>query len=534
MQTREVLIWVILIIAVAAAILLFKGFFSSPELFVTLGFANATQSAYTYQNVHLPILVSNAGKGIAGSMSVGVFINRSLVSVYNVTLPPNMSVDIPFNYTFASAGNYTVQAEIDPGHLYDIADRNRSSAELSLDIKNPEPAIYGSMLPALNASHSSYYTESNLGYILSSYLSQRYGLRPFEFSSIPESRAFFYPLLNYTIKYIVNVSVSEAAYNNSAYDAIWISGYLSPSVIEYAASSLHLNTSSFAENGINVTMVQLSGNTTLCSWYDSGWIKNLVYKGSKSCANGMVPGDALEGKGINIPNMTNSTVLRNDLSMYNGSFRRGRLFATGGHSFIYGAISGHATNQSTLCTGVISVFDSVSYCSEYLLPLSGAIGNTSLIRTSALVDGYNLSVFSLTNTSEILSQVQKNVEFIHSFNISGTALNFSSSLVNSCSFNNGVICSNASFENSTLYFELKNPLGKNISITSLGCVWKGQFMPIAANTVVDSRGSADLSTKCYSYGLPFNGIPLNLNLDLFLNYTEGNETLTAAGIARIV
>ncbi len=535
MHKKEALIWAILFFAVVVAVIIFKNSFSSPKLFVTLRFSNATTSAYLYQNVPLHILISNKGNVAAKGINMGIFENGNLINIYNVTLPPNMSVTIPFNYTFSKPGSYVVLAEVDPGHLYNIANRSFSSIEINLTIKNPEETSSYGMLRQ-NSGFENYYLESPMGYLLSQYLYQRYGLKSFAFSSIPSLNRFFYSLLNYTTPYISNVSYAEASSKNNTKVAVWVDGYLSPRVIQAAAAGLGLNISNYTEIGLNATVVQLSDNTTLCSWYSSGWIKNIVYEGKDKCTAWFTSnsGNETYAGSITIPNLTNSTQI--GIYSFNSDNRPGygKLFATDEQSYIYEKIMKKTAGSNNSCLGVISYLYNTSYCSKYILPVSGAIGNVSLIQTIAIIGAYNISVLSLINTSKILSQVPENVNIIHSLNVSGASVNFISALSNSCSFNNGILCSNASFGNGTISFRLSNNLSKNITVTAIGCVWKGPLSASYANIIIPQLGSANITSKCYNYGIPISGVPLNLNLDLILNYTAGNSTFTAGGIAHII
>ena len=347
------------------------------------------------------------------------------------------------------------------------------------------------------------------------------------------------PLLNSTFNDIYNMSVSTARYGNgdSAY-SVWIRGYLNSDVV----LALFSNASSVLSQKVsmpfgNMTYITMPNSTTLCGWYSGGWLKLLGYVGSRTCYQVLSSGtiNNTVQSFVKLPMLENVSALAN-YTGEDGNMKYAATLSLTPTSFIYARISNAtgATNASDICYGIANSANGMSYCSTFISPVSGHIGNLSLVRTTAYIGGYNASVFSLSNSSKLLYQVPININVIRRFGIAGNYLQFQSALSNTCSLNASFPCSNTTFENGTIKISVENNLGSDVRVGSLGCSAHGAFTATSlGNAMIAAGKSANLIATCFNNGVKLSGILVNLNLNLLLNYTVANKTQTLSGKAQI-
>ena len=543
---REIYFWVLLIVAIASAALYFRYFYQQQiSMELAMNGSGAGLVSYPYQNARLPIRVYNSGSGPITNMSVGLFVNGNLTTLYKVTLPAGKQTTIPFNYTPSRPGVYSISAVADPGKLYDIVDRGNATSGAVLDIMAPENATPYLLVPSNGLVSREDMNLSRSGYAVGAYLYDTYNASEFAMIDTPAIRNFVEPVLNVTANYIGRIYVSSARYadKDRAY-SIWMSSYLNPDIFGMAANALGLKVSNaISQNFGNVTFIQISNSSSFCSWYSGGWIKILAYNGSRTCYQ------AINATGAGALNGSLPSPLRSSLGLVGGSSLVNYTGASGGtgyeaelsmlgnSSFVYTRISNHTLVDST-CYGVTETVNGIDYCSKYLIPASGKIGGaSSLIRTTAYVGTHNLTAISLFNSSLLSYQVQTNIGIIRSFNISGSSTAFQSGLVNTCSFNDSFPCTDVSFRNGTLSLSLENGLGRSVRLDDLSCYASVTLNPnsTALGQQVAAGGSYNATVPCRDYlGRKISGVALNLNLDLVLNYTAANVTHTLPGKAYIL
>lgn len=540
-MNKEIYVWLVVILAVAFAGLYLRYFYQAQiGIALSLNTTGLNTSLYPYQRFSLPIVVNNTGSGAIENLSLGVFINGNLTVPYKVTLPQGKQAIIRYNYTPSIPGNYDIMVSADPGKLYNIADRSKTSASVTLRVGAPETAAAYGLVPAANLTSLHNTNFGKGGYIVQAYLSNNYKVSDFALIDSAQISRLLTPLLNSTFNDIYNMSVSTARYGNgdSAY-SIWIRGYLNPDVV----LALFSNASSVLSQKVslqpfgNITYLTLPNYTTLCGWYSGGWLKLFGYVGSRTCyqilSSGTLNGTAQSfGK---LPLLENVSALAN-YTGEDGNTKYAATLSLTPTSFIYARISNStgATNASDVCYGIADSANGMSYCSTYISPISGHIGNLSLVRTTAYIAGYNASVFSLSNSSKLLYQVPININVIRRFGISGNYLQFQSALSSTCSLNASFPCSNTTFENGTIKVTVENNLGSDVRLGSLGCYAHGAFAATSlGNATVAAGKSANLTATCFSNGAKLSGILVNLNLNLLLNYTVANRTQTLPGKAQI-
>lgn len=529
---KEAYFWILFAVIVISAAG-YARYYYRPALAVSVKFTNDSYSAYPYQNVPIPIIVGNGGSALIRNLNIGVFVNDNLTDVYNVTLPVGKNVTLYFNYTPKLSGRLSITAIADPGNLYNIKDRRGAEGGTLLFVNDYQaPAPY-SLLPNTRPDSLEVADMNSGGYLFSSYLSSNYNITEFSLSNINAVNNFLYPIMNLTYNYIAELSFASARYNGSKIYSFWIRGYLSPAIIRVAATGRNLNTTDYRVGPINVTFVELGYNSTLCSWYSGGWIKSIGYSGSGTCLRFV---NASMGSGFAYRNYSvganGGSILANYTIASSNGLRYGSLVLYQNGTFVYAGI--WRNNSKGGCFGVISYLNNVSYCNEVLLQRSGKIGNFSLLRTMAVINNDNVSVLSLVNNSRLFDQVAQNEYIENSLNITGTSSQFVSVLRNSCSFPGSLGCFNISYGISNVTFQIANRMNASIRLNSIGCYWHGGSRPSLLNRTLLKNQTASLTVPCYDRGFAISGVPLNLNLNLFLNYSLNNTSHTLQGKAFIV
>ncbi len=530
---NEVYFWIAFVVIVLA-VALYVRLYYQPQLDLQLTFANSSQPAvslYPYQKLSVPMEISNTGSATATNMSVGVYVDGNLTTLYRVYLPGGKSEPITFNFTTSYAvGRHTVYVVIDPDKLYNIKNRQDTQLQFNFTELAPQAAAPNSSLPSNGIAGQTLLNSGYGGIIVGSYLSYNYSISAFNFGGPEPISSFLYPFLNLTASYDKEVSIASASYGNGTYAySVWLQGYLTPNVVGIAASGQGRNITNYTEPYGGVSLVKLGRNFTLCSWYSGGWLKMLFYNGS-SCL-GMI--NSTYGTHIDYAPLYDKLVVPNgtleaNYSAVSGNELRTSALVVQDSGFVYESIWPEGTVKG-VCQGLIDDVNGTPFCSTYLVPNFGTIGNVSVVRTSADVNDYNLSVVAITNTSDLLSQVSDNIGLINSFGIKGSAINFTSGINNTCVFGGYFQCSGMQLLNGTATFTVKNLLDSKVRLTGVGCDKAGAPVTVPLNTTLAVNASTTLSLKCYNDGVPLSGAYVSLALDLPINYTQGNLTTSVLG-----
>ncbi|MCL5100549.1 MAG: hypothetical protein M1122_01155 [Candidatus Marsarchaeota archaeon] len=537
MKKLEMYLWIVFIAAIAVAVV-YSRFIYKPEVVMSLRFTSTPSNIFVYQNVVLPINVSNIGSIQIINMSVGIFVNNTLSGIYHVSLPRNTSATLNFSYTPKLPGKYNVTVMADPNNLYNLGNR-KSASDTFILVANPveTPAAYSLLPDGPIVSRSMVMT--NLGYVASSYLLNNYSMTQLGLSNISVANSLFYPLLNLTTPYLSDVAVASARYNNASALSLWISGYLKPNIVDVAAEGKGINFTNESVGGKSVSVMQLDSNTTLCSWYDGGWIKNFVYRGPLSCLS-VLNRTIVQNKSQSNPladklNQLSQGVVENFSYAYGGNYIIGKMLVVNS-SVMFASLQNFGIDNNRLCSGPITNINNASYCSYYVFPLSGMIGNFSLIKTLAFTKEYNSSVVALVNTSDVLNQVAYNIGALNQFNITGPYLNFSSGISNICKFGGGFECSSAKLINNSVMFTLVNKNNESVVLNSVGCIVQNATYYTNLTSVVEVGKSVNVTSGCgdlFSSSNP-NSYVASIYLKFGLNYTIGGAHRFANGNVLIV
>ncbi len=531
MNKIDYLIAAFFIIVIVAA--LYIRFTYEPPININVNIGSYNGTAYPFEKISIPIEVNNIGSSNIKDMGFEVLVNGNTTMEYSLTIPSGKEAVFYFNYTPTSSGNYNITAIADPAKLYPIVDRQRAMASTKIVVAVPQAL---EPYAQINPNNIVYIKEANLtntGALLSIYLSKNYTINLFNFTDLNIPYNLFSSLIGLTYNYINQIGMAYANYTNgSSIYAIWIKGYINEAAVQSAISAIDPNYSIINMDNTSLTFAKLK-NTTICSWYSNGWIKNIVYKGGNceslilsNYSNPIPNNQAFESISNFSPD--NATLLGTYEGYYfssNAPFAAKILAYP--NAVIFPSVSENL--GSIVCYGVMSNLNNQSYCSTYLFPASHKIGKLGLIMTTTYIPPYNYTLFSLINQSGIVGAVPVNVNLLQKLGGKGKSLQFISGFSNACNIP-GFYCSNVNFANGMIYLTLKNTGNSTISINSFECfVQRGFFKK--ENVTLAPGSEANLNTTCYQNDSIITGIPLGLKVNLALNYTQENVSKTVIGSA---
>ncbi|MGA3020437.1 MAG: CARDB domain-containing protein [Candidatus Micrarchaeales archaeon] len=541
MMLNEKYLWVIIAAVILLAAVYFR-YFYQPTIGIELSIGGRVeQPLYPYQKVMLLINASNNGSSAISNMSIGVIVNGNLSTLYKVTLPVGKQTTISYNYSPVTTGNFTISAVADPGRLYNLADRSKAIANMNFAVSKADKPNPLDFLPSHNISEIASENLTRGGYLISAYIWNQYNLTRFSLTGSRELNMFLLPILNLTSYYINNITIANAKYSgNAGVYSLWIKGYLSPNIFSVAASAAGLRWSNVTTGIGRVTSVRITNNTTFCSWYSGGWMKTLSYQGNRTCTDLLNETDLQHqplsgGIGKQLYEKTlipNASSLGNFSGIGNNITYAARLLLFNNASFIYASVANNTLKNAT-CFGVISSINNSHYCSSYVFPQSGKIGAFSLIRTTAYVNTYNLTVMSLVNTSAVLTQVPIAVDAIKNFNISGNYLQFKSGITNTCSLGSNFGCENLTYLNGIISFKITNKMNESVGLREISCYTFRSLFATTLSTSLSKGNATNITADCYGVAGKLSGVALGLNLKLLLNYSEANMTHLVNGTAFI-
>ncbi|MCL5008416.1 MAG: hypothetical protein M1156_00810 [Candidatus Marsarchaeota archaeon] len=542
MEKKEKYIWIVIIaVALAAVAVIYLEFSTQPNSTIDVALklsGNATARIYPYQSITVPLVVSNYGGKAFKGLGVGVFVNGTLAEVYNVSMPQHNSTQINYTKQFTVPGSFNISFEADPGMLYKISNRSESAVNYHVTVMEPDAPNPAEYLTGNWISMRSSYMNS-AGYLTSSYLNANYSIRSLGLSDMPAVDAFFSPMLNLTYNYTQSIYSAEATYKNFTEYSMWIQGSLVGNIAgiwAYGLKDKNVTVSNATIDSNRVSVITLNSNTTLCSWYSGGWIKNLAYEGAGSCASVLnttknSTGNIMQQR---IPMINGTEIIANFSGFSSEGNSSGVIFAASASNAISYVSEAPSMNPDYTCYGPITSADNVSYCSTVVLPVSGAVGRLSLVKTSAYVGSRNLTVMSLVNTSSVTKQSYNNIAILQKLNVSGANRQFISGINSTCGFNASVSCYSPVLAFGNMSMKLYNKLNQNIRISSMYCYSIGSPIHYPMNSIIPANDYANVTVPCYDNGNTITGLPIGLTLKIGMNYSIANRSFTAGGSAYVV
>jgi hypothetical protein len=517
---------------------------------------------YPFQTSYLLLTITNNGKNYVKGMVVGIYINGSQETTYDVNMTPqsNKTVLLPHFYTVS--GEYQISAIADPGHVLNIPNRSAAQGSVLVDVAAPEAPDVFTSAPNSNITYTQTFSLLQEGLATALFASQYYNVSIF--NQMTDLHSVVFKLLATFSPYINAVNGADINYANStnAY-VLWMQGSVMPVHVMQEVSSMGLHTSNVTLNGTNVVFVKVSNNTSMCTYYQLGWTKLIYLTTPNSTASNSQATNSTTCLSIAArsyqPTEGNAilTALKSDkaLSKYQTKFQylnssdvgssltyeNGSIAALGISQNQYGFFSGYikqnvpplATNALNLtCIGLIYSSNSESVCTKYVLPTnSTATRNYAFLNTTEIGSDYNISLYSLVNSSYLQGAHYSAAQLIGYVNASQSFASWSTKFKSSCtSFNASFGCGLLSFNynGNIAHLNITNKLGTQMTINRIGCFTPGS---IYVNTTLDSRlapgQSSNLTINCYS--ITMSSFSIMSNYNLLVNFTTSSGTHIGVG-----
>ena len=524
-QIKERYLWAAFFIAVIVISLYFRLYYQAPiSLNISMPSYNTTK-VYPYQQVSIPITISNTGSSSFSNLTFGLYINGNVSTVYKASIPGSKQALMHFNFTPKSAGTYKISFIADPSKLYNIINRRTARANTTITVSPQQAAA-----PYANFNKGALGVDtfelSPLGFAVSTFLVNNFSTTRFSLTTSTNVDNFIYPAVDVYMPYIKKIAVAHAYYTNYSLASIWISGYINPDSLDQVAIGKGINVTLSG----NVSLIKLGNSTTACSWYSGGWTKVLISILGNSCLSYLNKTSAFNYSALyNTLNDKNTSILNYSGYISNLTYSGDILYKN--KTFLYQSLmhGGKGVNFSNTCYGNILNISNTSYCSTNLIS-----GNFMLSKVTKLIGNYNVSVWALTNTSNIEQGSSYALGLAEAYNLTGNKTVFVSAFVNKCYLEASLPCSSPAFNYNNITISFSNDFNEPVTINTLGCFLAGNYTPSELGLTVAPGKSASISATCYNNGATLSGIvPLGLEFSLVLNYTVGGKTATSQGYAYI-
>ena len=539
-QIKERYLWVAFIVVIIAISLFFRYYYQTP-LSINVSLGSISGTTYPFQEVTIPITMSNPGSSTINNLSVGLYTNGNTTRIYRVYLPAGKQATAYYNFTPSSSGTYTISVVADPSKLYDIVNRQSAQSSTTLTISPAEkPAPY-SNFPA-NAIGQDIFYMNPRGYIATQYfdnftVSNYLDLINPIVSGSEQVNNFIYPALDVFTSYqeINQMLVSHAYYSNYSLASIWISGYISPFAIDTAATGEGINFTKYE----NTSVINFGNDTTLCSWYSGGWTKILVSLRGENCTSYTTNTTNMlsNNKIYYTLKNRNESLLNYSGYNYNGNLTyAGDLSVNSNTLVLESIIKSTNLNNNYYCYYNVLNISNGSYCQQYFYQ-----GNVILNQVNRLIGDYNVSVMWIPSNSTSQQSIAYALNLSDSYGILGNKTTaYVYAYASKCEFlQDNTTCQNPVFaSNATelrIGLNISNRYAKAITLNALGCTLEGNFTLSKLNVNVPAGKSATVYLPCYNRGKEINAsiTPAGDPLSLKLNYTYNNVANTTAGLAEI-
>ncbi len=568
MVSRNTLI-IYAIVAIVVALGVFAYIYlQTPNVYsVTIGMRNLNpySSTYPLETQVVQANLTNTGHTNIRNMTVVLYLNNTELDTYSVSVGAGQSALINATYTYTAPGNYSFDMVADPASLLNIQNRQSAHSQVSVSVLNPEspnPGLYES-IPNTGVSTVQSFALEPSGIQTAAFLSTNYNLSIFNRLTGNDQRIIVQMLSDLT-NYTSIANGAFVGYNDSssAY-VLWLQGEYGPSTISTIVRSFGISVQNRSIANNTVTFAQLSNSTTMCYYYGNGWSKIIEYQStnaSRNCATIMqstyTPAinstltAALE-KDSNVAtyqsafHYVNSTNLGSALLYSNGSVGAMNLFVQPDYKIIFASAvrekpKGYDVYSSTYnltCTGLTyDIRNSSVMCATVSIPRNGTFGSAfAMLNSTLITSNYIVSLYSLGNSSEVLSSYSSSGALLQYLNISGTPYVWHSLYRSSCTLSNlSIGCSVAAFNLTTKLatFNITNYLGKPIQLNQISCYQTGSEQNYTVNMTIAAGKSLDVNTTCNAYYIQ-NTFSYYTPYYLLLNYSINGATKLVLGTTNI-
>lgn len=561
MNKKEFLIYgiiAIIIVAAVASALIFTTINKTYSVKVTLE-TNSTLNVYPYQESGFRIYINNTGGSGISQMPLTFYLNGNPLQSYSVTLPAGVGTYIPANYIYPSNGTFEFSAIADPGHVFQISNRNLAQSSIIINVSSQErPSPYTS-IPNSNV------TSTQATYLIGGGVTLAYELGSgYNISTINNifgpTKSIITKILQDLSPEIASVSSSIVYYpSNSIGYSAWIDGTINPYQAGAVTSSFGFKQSAIEINGTPVILSKISNTTSMCIYYSKGWTKIISYYNNtlnETCAT--IAATSYEDLQSNtIVSMLNSTPrmlnitnkFRYSNSTYYGqifsyaknrNFSYSNVFANKYGSFIsvlqrnIPAIKINSTEYT--CYGLIYNSSNTSICSSFIYPVGSSGLSYGLLNQTMITSNYTATLLSFVNQSNLILANENGVILLNSLNISKRSTKWEGAFKNTCTLPNASInfqCSVVSFNQTTnkITLNITNNMHYSAKLNSISCVFSGETGESIINSTLKPGASIEASTTCYNIPVPISTATTTYNF--IINYTANGQTKLDAGLLNL-
>ncbi|MDE1856784.1 MAG: hypothetical protein KGH98_01730 [Candidatus Micrarchaeota archaeon] len=556
---NEILIYgaVAIIISIAGAYVLHSQLSQSYGVSVRLTNLDSYKSVYPYMVGHMSINITNTGQSTIKGDPLVVYMNGQAYT-YRITLAPGQSGTIPFNAPYDYSGTYNFSAVFDPGTLLNVADRAAAQAALSVNVTEPGPQNPFLSIPNANATRAIsftlernvtedpavLYTEYNL-----SFLGPTLGLSPGIGTKI------YADLLGL----ITQLNGTYVAYSNgaSAYSA-WMQGPVVPAYISEIMSSYPFPARNVSVNGTGVTELRLGNTTSMCYYYSGGYTKLVEYSNDSkqgTCAsiinasyrpdlaraiNDSFAADKAFSRYLdNFFYSINSTV-EGRLWSYTNTTLSGSVLVTNRYGTFLSRVTTNKpplniTTTGMSCLGLSYSKGNTSACSKYILPANSNVTSIALINTTEITPAYNITMYSVVNSTQAIAAHQSATNLLDKLNVSGASLSWAPAVQSSCSLSNlsiGCRFSNYDYANSTATVNLTNNHTSSIVLNWISCYLPGVGPHYPYNSTIKAGQQYQVFFPCSLAPGP-SYLAAKTSYTLTVNYTLSGRNVTDVGTLNV-
>ncbi len=551
-----ILFAVVIVAIVAVAYILMHQTQTQYNISVSMSAENLG-ALYPYNTTYFIINLTNLGSTPIEVLPFGFYVNGVEQNYTTYSIPAHNSIRIERNYTYTSNGIYTFSAIADPGEVIKLANRNDTKSIVTENVSKPEIANVYTSIPNNNIVYTESFSGVGTAMFSSSLVSLVYNL-PVAYGMVGFDRNVNPTLMRDLYGYIASANGAYVKYaNNTKAYSLWLSGTINPRLVDYVVSSFSYNVVETQSGGVGIGYVVLNKTTSICTSYAAGWTKIVEYYNSSlpgTCSqiesNTYVPSEsnalllALEAN-KNLAHYqsgliyVNSTPLGNMLQYDGHNLTLSNMFQISGIGTFIGSVGLNAkpisqNSVNSTCLGLVYTTNNIDVCSTVLPQSNGAVNlSYGLVDSKMLTPNYNISMYSVVSSSELVAAHGNAANLMARLNVSGPTILWHTPFVNSCNLNTKSIACNFykfNYSNDNLYLNITNLNYSAIKLNNAGCNLASASTS-KLNYTIALNHTRQIILRCTA--VPIAGISAQTEYNLGINFTYNNHTMQVNGTVNI-
>ncbi len=547
---------IIVVIAVFIAIVVSVQPYGPYELDVSINALNYNPNAtYLFNTTYFNVTISNTGSVPVHGMQVGFYLDDQAIKYYNVSIPAHESAHIKENYTYSQNGTYNFSVVADPSHILDIANSSVTSAQLSINVSNPQQPNLYQYIPSQNTNETYTFTLFPRGMELSSLMDIEYNASQFKPLLGPDTGISFSIMHDFSTLLNLGNGVYSKYANGTTVYGLWLEGAMSNADIKSLLSTYSFPTHSFQKGNASALFAKLNYTTSFCSYSSKGWTKIFIYYNATEGGNceSMLGSKYNDTEYALLSNATsfhtaeyakdanftyrNSTSEGFAISLIGKNYSIYRLSEDGAAGNFASIMGFHpAINISTyhrVCPGFIYVNNStgLSMCTEYFKSSVPQLQNYSLSDSISISKNYTLQLYSFVDLNYSEDALFNAASLFTKLNITNKYASWEPLDNNTCSFANSSIgCRYESFNSTSGKYKIRisNGFSSPIKIESIGC---SSYLPVNVTTSINQTVASDQSLNA-SFSCKLPAIPISSTVSTYyteMKYSMAGKQLYANG-----